>query len=135
MDGLDLRASVREPAADLHQAADVAGDDGIHPLVLHRRELPVEHGHGDLRLLDREGPAEPTARIAGRALDQLAALDLVEELAWFFLDAQVAQTVTGVVPLQPSSVAGSGSSYVLGYLDDQSCLKFKTPSLSLIDVF
>ena len=50
-----------ESAADVHQAGDVAGHDGIRAGVLDMRELLIEHGPGDVGVLDGKRSAETAA--------------------------------------------------------------------------
>src|SRR5215207_953735 len=98
MHGLHGRVVARQPAADLHQAARVAGDDGADARALDGVDLVVEDGDGNLRVLDGERPAEAAARVGVRQLDELGAADVTHQAARLLADIQVAQAVAGVVP-------------------------------------
>ena len=73
------RSPSREPAAHLHEAARVAGHETVDARALHVGELLVEDGGGHLGQPHREGAAESAALVRARQLDQLAALDALEQ--------------------------------------------------------
>jgi hypothetical protein len=78
----------------MHEAAGVRGDERVG--ALGPRELLVGHRNGDLRLPDRERPAEAAAEVRPREGNEARARPL-EQPAGRVGDAQLAQQMAGVV--------------------------------------
>ena len=74
------RAAPGEPAAHLHEAARVAGDEAVGAGALHVGELLVEDRRRHLGQPHRERAAESAALVRARQLDQLAALDALSSV-------------------------------------------------------
>ena len=61
MHGFDRQALSAQHALDIHQATGVAADNQFRPAILNVPNLIFQHGCGDVRILDRKGPAETAA--------------------------------------------------------------------------
>src|ERR671916_1680969 len=67
--------------SEVHQAARVAGDQGVGPALLQGLYLLVAHRGGDGRHLYREGPAEPAAELLLGPAHEVQALHPLQQLA------------------------------------------------------
>jgi len=90
---------------DVHQAAEIAGEDRAGPGRGERLDLVRDHAAGDIGIFHAEGAAEAAADLAIRRLCQCQALDRAEQGAGAGLDAQLAQARAGIVigdrPIEP----------------------------------
>ena len=84
-------------ARHVHQAAEIAGEQGVgagrDDLVALARDDCV----GEFAVLDREGSAEATADVGLVEFDQAQAFDAGEQLARLVAHAEFAQARTGIV--------------------------------------
>ena len=91
------RALALEPAGDVEQAAQVAGQHEGRPGARDVGRLVGHHLGRDLGVLDAEGAAEAAADLGGRHLGELEAAHAGEEAARLALHLELAQAGAGVV--------------------------------------
>src|SRR5271155_1457394 len=94
MAGADAAFGAMQAAADLHQAAAVAGDYELRSAGLRAFAFVGQHRGGNVGELDREQAAEPAAFGASGQLAQLEAFYVFEQFARLIDDAQLAQQMT-----------------------------------------
>src|SRR5882672_7782609 len=92
-----VRAAAAESPAHLHEAARVARDDAGGARRLDVPDLLVEDLRGDLRQADRERAAEAAALVGARQLDQLRAVEVLQQNARRLRLVEPSQEMAGVV--------------------------------------
>lgn len=102
----DPRFPRLQSSLELHQATDVARDHRIDSQRLELIDLVVGHTDGDSRKIDAEGSAEAAAPITGFRFDHLETADCGKEPPRLVLNAQLSETVTGIVPGHSAEPAG-----------------------------
>src|SRR5262245_28232357 len=93
----DRAALALQLAGDVHQAAEISGQQGVSAAGRDIGGLALDHAVGNVGELDAERAAEAAAGIGLRELGDLHALDLAEQGAWLRLHVHLAQAGAGIV--------------------------------------
>ncbi len=93
----DGGAFARQPAGDVEQAAEIAGQQRVGAGGGDVGRLVAGHAHRDVGIFDAEGAAEAAAGFRALEFDQRRALDAFQQPARLLLDAQLAQAGAGIV--------------------------------------
>ena len=87
----DVRSPAMQAPGDIHQAAEIAGQQGIGAGGNDIVDLGVDHAPGNIRVLDAKQAAETATGFAFRGFGQGHSLDLGEQRPGLFLDPHLAQ--------------------------------------------
>src|SRR5712691_1792508 len=90
VEGCDGEALAMHRAANLHQASAIVRNYGLRAALFDANDLVLDHRGRDVRKLDREHPAEPTAFFRVTKIDELESGDGAQKGARFVDDMQFA---------------------------------------------
>src|SRR6266849_2324156 len=90
VEGCDGEALAMHRAANLHQASAIVRNHALRAALFDADDLVLDHRGRDVRKLDREHPAEPTAFFRVTKIDELKSGDGAEKGARFVDDMQFA---------------------------------------------
>src|SRR3712207_6452430 len=105
-------ARAAEAPLEVHQAAGVAGDQGVRPTLLKGIYLLVCHRHGDVWHLHGEGSPEPAAELLLPPVCKLESFDVVQQLARLPQETQLPPLVAAGVEDGLTFVAGAEVGYL-----------------------
>ena len=111
-------AAPPKPAFDVEDATQVTEDDGIRPRIDDLLALVVGHARRDLSVLDRKRPAEPTASLAIRHLDERDICIPGEQRAGLLLHPHLPQARARVV-VRDSSGKATRNAVELEHIDQK----------------
>jgi hypothetical protein len=95
-----------QPAGNMHQAANVAPNDGIRAGRLDMVQFALQNGSGNVTHLDSEKTAKAAASFTLRQLFEFNSCDVTEQLVGLFSETQTPQPVTGSVIGQTAGGTG-----------------------------
>src|SRR5713101_8138882 len=94
-------------AANLHQTSAIVRNYGLRAALFDANDLVLDHRGRDVRKLDREHPAEPTAFFRVTKIDELKSGDGAEKGARFVDDMQFAYYMAGGMVCHGVLIAGA----------------------------